>query len=228
VVELTDWAALKVLISRLEIPGEQWLCRGAVRCELLGELQAWDDFDVIVEVSDTVLALAVEDSGIESSRTFHGGYALWLPSGRKVDVWSISATRGQRCSSLSEALSIFEFNVDAIARSIQTGEIVDPLAMRNEILSRALRIQNVQDATDNAYMPWKAAYLTIRHRLVPDNSVARLWQRTPSVAGLPDTAISNLRKELQRLGIFELIKELHETAQLYPGLSQYVNALASE
>ena len=101
-VELTDWAALKVLISRLEISGEHWLCRGAVRCELLGELQAWDDFDVIVEVSDTVLAHAVEDSGIESSRTFHGGYSLWLPSGRKVDVWSIRS-RSLDMSSLSRA-----------------------------------------------------------------------------------------------------------------------------
>lgn len=223
--QLTDWEALKAVFGKFELSGELWLCRGAIRCELLGELQVWDDFDVMAEESDAVLRSAIERSETEFSRTFHGGHSFRLPGGRKVDLWSMSSTRGRQCTSLAEALSTFEFNVDAIARSLRSGEIIDPLGMQNQILRRQLRIQHATDARDNAYVPWKAAYLVVRHRFVPDASANRLWERTPSVVGLPDRAIPALREELRQLNASQQKEDLRKAARDYPGLSLYVDAL---
>ena len=193
----TDQQLLSSLMRRLGLT-ELWLCRGAVRCDLLDELQAWDDFDLMAEVSEIALREAFERSGISTSPTFHGGYSLRLDNGRKADVWSLTRTRGRRCTSLEEALGAFEFNVDAIARSVRTWKVVDPLLVESEITQRLLRVQG---AEANLYLPWKAAYLVLRHQLVPDQSVLALWEKAPSLEGLPDKAVKGLQEELGLLHI---------------------------
>jgi hypothetical protein len=60
-----DWEQLREVMSGLGLPGALWLCRGAIRCELLGELEAWDDFDVMAEESDISLRSAVDRAKIE-------------------------------------------------------------------------------------------------------------------------------------------------------------------
>jgi hypothetical protein len=215
------------VMSGLGLPGALWLCRGAIRCELLGELEAWDDFDVMAEESDISLRSAVDRAKIEVSRTFHGGYSFKLKGGRKVDLWSVTSTRGRRCVSLGDALSTFEFNVDAIARSLRTGEIVDPLRVGAQILARELRLQDSVDSTNNPYLPWKAAYLVARHRFTPDASVARLWERPPTIAGVPDKAIPALREELSRLHIQDHIQDIRARMRCYPGSGEYLDALTN-
>lgn len=220
-----DWEELREAINSLELRGEAWLCRGAVRCDLLGELKSWDDFDVIVEEDETALLTSVERAVPNFSRTFYGGYSFRLIGSRKVDIWSLTSTRGQKCKSLADALLTFEFNVDAIARSIRTGEIVDPLQVRGQILGRKLKLQDHIVSERNPYLPWKAAYLVIRHGFDPDASVSRLWIQRPSAAGLPDKAIPSLREELSQLQFLEQIEEIRARASLHSGFIDYVNAL---
>lgn len=71
-----DWDQLRNLMAALGLVGDCWLCRGAIRCELLEELEAWDDFDVMVEESAPALLSAIENAALNSSRTFHGGIHL--------------------------------------------------------------------------------------------------------------------------------------------------------
>lgn len=117
--------------------------------------------------------------------------------------------------------------MDAIARSLRTEEIVDPLRVSSEILARKLRLQSPLDSTNNDYLPWKAAYLVIRHRFVPDASVARLWRRPPTLGGLPAKAIPSLREELSQLHVETRMEELNARASLYPGLAEYFVALVA-
>ena len=223
-----DWEQLQVLFQKLELAGEYWLCRGAVRCDLLGELKDWDDFDVVVEAPEDALHSAIERCDIDTSRTFHGGYSLRLSTGRKVDVWSLTSTRGRRCASLLEAVSEFEFNVDAIARSVCSGAVVDPLGVRSDIINRQLRLQGDRASNlANAYLPWKAAYLVLRHNFVPDASVTELWRKVPSFDRLPPKALSTLRVELRQLGIHRRIDAVLDGAQSYPGLADHARLLIS-
>ena|SRR5437764_553159 len=112
---MQDWRSLTEFLATLNVSGEYWLCRGAIRCELLGELKDWDDFDVMAEASDEELHTAISKASNGVSRTFHGGYSFRLRSGRKVDLWSLSSTAGHQCVSVADAIARFEFNVDAIA-----------------------------------------------------------------------------------------------------------------
>lgn len=223
-----DWKSLQALPERLGLKGQFWLCRGAVRCALLRELQPWDDFDLMTDEPTAELASAIDASLIQTSRTFHGGYSFRLATGRKVDLWSLDSTMGRICKNIEEALSLFEFNVDAIAIDIDSGEVVDPLSVSPEIISRDLRILTPMSSTRNAYVAWKAAYFILRHRLVPDESVVELWQQPPSTEGIPSKALVALRKELRLLGISYELNEVRVVAQSYAGLSSYVDKLVAD
>jgi tRNA nucleotidyltransferase/poly(A) polymerase len=223
-----DWEQLRTFMQRLKLAGGLWLCRGAVRCSLLTELQDWDDFDVMTEAPEGELQRAIEQSGITASRTFHGGYSFELSTGRKIDVWSLTWTAGRRCTSLAEALSAFEFNVDAIAKSLRSGEINDPLEVQPEIVNRKLRLQGEAQFAKNAYLPLKAAYLVLRHNFTPDESVIRIWLESPKVEGLPMKAVPALQGEISRLGIRRNLAGVQAMARKYPGLANYINLLVSE
>ncbi len=220
-----DWELLRTTMQKLALAGNIWLCRGAVRCDLLGELKEWDDFDIMTEASESALHFAIQSSDFNVVRTFHGGYSFRLPGGRKVDVWSMMQTRGQRCASLGEALSTFEFNVDAIARSIFSGRIVDPLGVQSEIVSRKLKSQGGAEISQSAYNPLKAVYLMLRHHFTPNESVVRLWQRIPEIDSIPEKAISALQKELHELGIHHGLDEVRAMGEKYPAISDYIKVL---
>lgn len=221
---MPDWRPLVEILSTLNVPGEFWLCRGAIRCDLLGELKDWDDFDVMAGASEEELHTAISKSELNVSRTFHGGYSLRLSTGRKVDLWSYSSTAGRQCGSLADALAYFEFNVDAIARSVRSGTLIDPFGVHPEIIRRRLRLLTPGTADlENPYLPWKAAYLVLRHRFVPDSQIVQLWRREPNAERIPDRAIPALRDELRCLGIGE---ELRGKVIGYPGFAAYLNVLA--
>jgi hypothetical protein len=211
-------------METLGLIGDLWLCRGAVRCALLGEIQTWDDFDVMTEMPLDALDAAIENSNLVHSRTFYGGYSLKLPSGRKVDLWSFTWTCRQRCASLAEALSLFEFNVDAIAWSLRNNTICDPRGVKEEILGRQLRVQT-KDRVQNKYMPWKAAYLVLRHDLRPCDSVVRLWDQTPTTDGLPEKAVRGLQEELKMLHIHKALNRVRRLSEEYPSFAGYVDLL---
>jgi hypothetical protein len=222
-----DWDQLCIFMRRLELSGGLWLCRGAVRCVLLAELHDWDDFDVVTEAPEDELQRAIRRSGIIASRTFHGGYSFQLSTGRKIDVWSLTWTAGRRCASLADALSAFEFNVDAIAKSLHTGQIDDPLRVQPEIITRKLKLQSEVQTAKNAYLPLKAAYLVLRHNFVPDESITRVWLDNPKVDGLPTKAVPALQDEISRLGIRRNLEKVRTLARDYPGLVNYINLLVS-
>jgi hypothetical protein len=221
---IPDWNLMKELLEALRPRGEFWLCRGAVRCELLGELRDWDDFDIMADASEEELFAAVSSAGLSVRRTFYRGYSFRLGSGRKVDIWSFRSTAGQRCGSLAEAISCFEFNVDAIVKSVHSGALLDPFDVYPEIMERHLRLLRTSGiGQNNPYLPWKAAYLVLRHAFRPHSDIIRLWQNEPHLEGIPSHAIPALQDELRRIVIDE---EVRAKATRYSGLNAYVSILA--
>jgi hypothetical protein len=227
-IDQNEWDQLRSFVQGLRLSEESWLCRGAVRCHLLGELQDWDDFDVITNASEGELASAIAKSNLPITRTFHGGYSFKSLTGRKIDIWALARTSGRECASLAEALSAFEFNVDAIARSFRSNEINDPLNVRSEILSRKLRIQETAQIERNAYLPVKAAYLVLRHDFEPDESIRRIWMHDPQIGDLPTKAIPALRQEIVALRIRRDLRTVKAFVDRYPGLVKYVDLLVPE
>jgi hypothetical protein len=221
---ITDWDLVAELLVVLQLSGDFWLCRGALRCELLGELEDWDDFDIITNASQEDLFAAVSSAELSPRRTFYGGYSFRLRSGRKVDIWSLYSTGGRQCESLAQAMSCFEFNVDAIAKSIHTGLLYDPFNVYPELMERRLRLLRAVGVDQkNPYLPWKAAYLVLRHALLPDSDIIQLWEGASSLEGIPPHAIPALRDELRRVAID---KEVEARAAQYSGFDTYVGILA--
>ena len=221
---IPDWNLLIELLAALRLGSEFWLCRGALRCELLGELQDWDDFDLMTDASGEELFAAVSSVRLSVRRTFYGGYSFRLRSGRKVDVWSFRSTGGQQCGSLSEAISCFEFNVDAMAKSVHRGVLLDPFNVYPEIMARRLRLlRRIEVDQKNPYLPWKAAYLVLRHAFLPDLEIVQLWQNEPNLEGVPSQAIPALQDELRRIGVDE---EVRAKVTRYSGLDAYISILA--
>lgn len=221
---IRDWNLLIELLAALRLRSEFWLCRGALRCELLGELQAWDDFDLMADASEEELFAAVSSAELSVRRTFYAGYSFRLRSGRKVDIWSFRSTGGQQCGSLVEAISCFEFNVDGMAKSVHRGALLDPFNVYPEIMERRLRfLRRITADQKNPYLPWKAAYLVLRHAFLPDPEIVQLWQNEPNLEGVPSHATPALRDELRRIGVDE---DVRAKVTRYSGLDAYVSILA--
>jgi hypothetical protein len=228
-VEITsklDLAGSEILQSLRHLEnfsGELWLCRGAVRCILLNELQPWDDFDAIVSMPPGDLDRGIKNASLNPTRTFHGGYSFILPEGRKLDVWSLETTMRGQPRSIDDALSKFEFNVDAVAWSVFDKTITDPLNVLSEITARKLRLLN--PARENPYLPLKAAYLLLRHNFKPDKTVTANWKTSWSAEDIPQSAIIGLQQQLRWLNITKDGQQVRGVQEEYPEISQYLKVL---
>src|SRR5262249_41337037 len=102
-------------------------------------------------------------------------------------------------------------------------KIIDPSNNVAAIKARELRLNNSDAAIANQYVPLKAAYLVIRHRLIPDREIARLWRRATSLKNVSDAALRALTKELRILPIDH--SSISKLIDDYPGFDRYAKLL---
>jgi hypothetical protein len=116
------------------VDGEAWVVGGAVRDELLGR----EIVDVDVACADPERAartFARRGSGAPfplSER--HGAWRVVLEDGRTVDFTPLPA------GGIEADLATRDFTVNAMARPVAGGEIVDPLGGKSDLDARAIRV----------------------------------------------------------------------------------------
>jgi hypothetical protein len=144
-----------------------WLVRGAVRCAILRDLCFWDDVDVVVDCERDRLLDHLSQNGFNFILNFHGNPKIRLLSGHKVDIWSLGK------GGLASELARYEFNVDSIAWNVNERRFEDPCGWLQSTLDRKLMVRNVSDYPGGSLAPYialKAAYLCMRHALIPMGS----------------------------------------------------------
>lgn len=191
---------IRELRTLLEVGAHQaFIVRGCLRSMLLNELRPWDDIDVVTTHSQSKLAAMVGDLALR--RTMHGGFKLQLTnSARTADIWTIDSTMGVQCASLSGALELFEFTVDAIAMDLESLEIVDPLGNLADLDDRKIDLQPLYKPPDEfSFAIVKGTYLALRHNLSIGPRLAARFAEAP--ISIAPWVLTKLQTELSRMNI---------------------------
>ncbi|HWH94358.1 MAG TPA: HDIG domain-containing protein [Baekduia sp.] len=170
-----------------------WIVGGAVRDELLGRPVA--DVDVVVagdaRRAAKALARAVGGPAFELSGEF-GAWRVIGPQRR----WQADLTPIQG-GSLDEDLSRRDFTVNAMARPLDGGEVVDPFGGAADLAAHRLRMVAAASFDDDPLRVLRLARFTCELRLVADDdTVAAAAQRAPRIAGV---AAERVFAELKRV-----------------------------
>ena len=166
-------------------PGEAgWLVGGCLRDELLG--RASGDVDVVVDGDPERLArgLAGRLGGpVFASSDEFGTWRVLLAAGAHIDVAPLrarpagaasTAPAGQappadRAARLETDLRLRDFTVDAFARPLDGGELVDPLNGLDDLAARRLRLCSPGALADDPLRVLRLARLARHHGFVPDH-----------------------------------------------------------
>lgn len=146
------------------VPGgaRAWIVRGYVRNAVLGELQYWDDVDVVVSCTRAALITHLQNVGASYSLNFHGSPKVVSDKGIMVDIWSMEG------GSIEAEVGRYDIDSDAVAWSLEEGKIVESLYNRSGLAERSLSLRSVPaDPSFQAYALLKATYLCLRHQLSP-------------------------------------------------------------
>ncbi len=182
-------------IAREALEGEQaWLVGGTVRDELLGRPAAIDvDLIVSGDAAPTArrIARAARGTAFELSDDFGAWRVVGPNHGWQVDV---SAMRG---GSLDNDLQLRDFTINAIARPLAGGDVVDPLGGRADLDAGLLRMVAPRAFADDPLRVLRLARLACELTLAVDGRTAdAARERAPRVA---DVAQERVFAELKRL-----------------------------
>lgn len=113
-----------------------WLVGGAVRDELLG--RATPDLDVVVEADPGALATRVRRATGGTAFELSEAFGAWRVIG-PARAWQVDLTRLQG-GSLNADLAARDLTINAMARPLAGGELVDPHGGRDDLAARRLRM----------------------------------------------------------------------------------------
>jgi poly(A) polymerase len=204
--------------TALEQQGPVWIVGGAIRDALLGE-----------EVADADLAVerGREESAARAIASVAGGTAFQLSE--EHATWrAIASTEGWhvdvvalRAQSIEEDLRARDFTVNAIARPLEGGELIDPTAGLADADRRVLRAVSERAFGDDPIRLLRAPRLAAGHDLVIDPDTAELARAASGRAADPagERQFAELRGILAGPGPLrglELMDELAVTAAVLP------------
>lgn len=181
-----------------------WLVGGCLRDELLG--LPVSDVDIIVDGAAEPFSRSLADrlgAAVFASSDAFGTWRLVLgdmhvdvaalrsPAAAPASGPSDPATRSAR---LEADLRLRDFTVDAIARPLGGGALVDPLSGRDDLAARRLRLCSSSALDDDPLRVVRLARLARGFDLVPDTA-ATIAARSAAI-GLAAVSGERLRDEL--------------------------------
>jgi len=206
---------------------DAWIVGGALRDELLG--REVRDVDVAVagdpEQAARELAAKVRGPAFKLSETF----GAWRVIDRRGDtVWDFSPLQG---ASIEEDLAQRDFTINALARPLAGGDLIDPTGGRSDVESRTLRVLGPQAYERDPLRALRLPRFAAELGFAPDAETERLTRAaapsTASAAGeriflelrrlvIADGALEGLQLA-DRLGVLEAVlpelTALHEVDQ---------------
>jgi poly(A) polymerase len=170
-----------------------WIVGGAVRDELLGRPTA--DLDLVVDGDVRALAKTLSRAAggpaFELSDTF-GAWRVVGPEHR----WQVDIMRLQGAS-LAEDLAKRDFTINAMARPLAGGEIVDPYGGAGDLAARRLRMVAPTSFEDDPLRTLRLARFASELALEPEpDTRAAAIQSAPRIAGV---ATERVFAELKRV-----------------------------
>jgi putative nucleotidyltransferase with HDIG domain len=180
--------------ARAALAGEDaWVVGGAVRDELLGRPVADVDLAVAGEPrrAAKALARAVGGPAFELSGEF-GAWRVIGPERR----WQVDLTPLQG-GTLGDDLARRDFTINAMARPLAGGELVDPFGGAADLDARVLRMVAPAAFDDDPLRVLRLARFASELGFAPDpETVAAAAQRAPRIAGV---AAERVFAELKRV-----------------------------
>ena len=206
--------------TALEQQGPAWIVGGAIRDALVGER---------VSDADLTLERGREESAARAIAKVAGGTAFRLceehATWRAIaptDGWHVDVV-ALRAETIEHDLRARDFTVNAIARPLEGGELIDPTGGVADSQARLLRAASEDAFRDDPMRLLRAARLAARHDLAIESGTVKLARATAALAADPagERQFAELRGIVagpRPLRGIELMDELDLTAVVLPEL----------
>jgi poly(A) polymerase len=206
--------------TALEQQGPVWIVGGAIRDALLGEEVA--DADLAVERGrEESAARAIARVAGGSAFRLSEEHATWRAIG-PTDGWHVDVV-ALRAETIEDDLRARDFTVNAIARPLEGGDLIDPTGGLADSEARLLRAASEHTFRDDPIRLLRAPRLATTHDLEIEPGTAELARAGAAKAGDPagERQFAELRgivAGLRPLRGIELMEELDLTAVVLPEL----------
>ena len=161
---------------------DAWLVGGAVRNELLG--RATDDYDVVVDGDPKRAARSVARATDATSFALSEGFGTWRVVGS--DGWHVDLV-ALRAGDLEHDLRARDFTVNAMARPLAGGDVVDPTGGCADLAARRLRMTSEAALHEDPLRALRAIRFAVElaFEVEPETAagVRRVAPRVAQVAG---------------------------------------------
>lgn len=184
--------------ARTALEGEEaWIVGGAVRDELLGRPMV----DLDIACSEPEQAARRYGGAVFPLSERHGAWRVALEGGRTVDFTPLRDT-------IDADLATRDFTINALAKPLQGGDLVDPFGGLRDLEQRVLRAVRPSIFQDDALRLLRAARLEDELGFRLDDETERLLREHAADVGRP--AGERILAELMRLSPagFERLAEL--------------------
>jgi poly(A) polymerase len=173
--------------------GRAWVVGGTVRDELLG--RPLRDVDVAVEGSAERAARAVAKAVRGPVFPLSEGFGAWRVIDRAEGrVYDLSPLQGD---SIEQDLARRDFTINAMARPLRGGELIDPCGGRADLEAGVLRVVGREAYDADPLRPLRLARLAAELGLEADAETERLTREAAS--RVADAAPERVFAELRRL-----------------------------
>jgi putative nucleotidyltransferase with HDIG domain len=188
--------------ARQALAGEPaWVVGGAVRDELLGRPVA--DVDLVVAGDPGAAAKALSRAARGPAFELSGEFGAWrvIGPGRRWQV-DLAPLQG---GTLAEDLARRDFTVNAMARPLDGGDVVDPHGGARDLAAGRLRMVSPEAFDEDPLRVLRLARFASELGLEPDpETVAAAAARAPRIAGV---AAERVFAELKRVVAAERVLE---------------------
>jgi poly(A) polymerase len=168
--------------TALELEGPAWVVGGAIRDALLGEPVS--DADLAVERGrEEGAARAIAKVAGGSAFQLSEEHATWRAIA-STDGWHVDVV-ALRAEGIEEDLRARDFTVNAIARPLQGGELIDPTAGLADAEARLLRATSDATFRDDPIRLLRAPRLAAGHDLAIEPGTAELARAASAHAADP-------------------------------------------
>jgi poly(A) polymerase len=170
-----------------------WIVGGAVRDELLGRPTA--DLDLVVDGDVRALAKALSRAAGGPAFELSDAFGAWRIVGPE-HRWQVDIMRLQGAS-LVEDLAKRDFTINAMARPLAGGDVVDPHGGVDDLTARRLRIVTSSSLDDDPLRTLRLARFACELAMEPDpDTIAAATACAPRIVGI---AAERVFAELKRV-----------------------------
>lgn len=207
--------------ARRALSGERaWLVGGAVRDELLGRDTV--DHDIVVEGDTAAAARAIaREAHRAACFALSEDFGSWRVSARD-GAWQVDV-EPMRAPTLAEDLALRDFTVNAIARPLAGGELLDPLGGEADLRAGLLRRAGPLSFSQDPLRVLRMVRIAVELGLQPEpRTLDEAATHAPGLAGVSGERIfTELRRTLASDGArhgIELMGRVGATAVVLPEL----------